>query len=119
MENKSYQLRYLPIFETDLLSTVNYITNVLKNEDAAHRSVDDLESAILKRLENPLAFEPYRSAKRREYPYYRIYVRNYVVYYVVIGNVMEVRRQLYVAVDREQAEIHFPDYDEQSTGQKL
>jgi len=27
-------------------------------------------------------------------------------------------RQLYVAVDREQAEIHFPDYDEQSTGQK-
>ena len=32
MENKSYQLRYLPIFETDLLSTVNYITNVLKKE---------------------------------------------------------------------------------------
>ena len=63
MENKSYQLRYLPIFETDLLSTVNYITNVLKNEDAAHRLVDDIESAILKRLENPLAFEPYRSAK--------------------------------------------------------
>ncbi|MFR2490507.1 MAG: type II toxin-antitoxin system RelE/ParE family toxin, partial [Coprococcus comes] len=66
-----------------------------KNEDAAHRLVDDIESAILKRLENPLAFEPYRSAKRREYPYYRIYVRNYVVYYVVIGNVMEVRRLIY------------------------
>ena len=48
MENKSYQLRYLPIFETDLLSTVNYITNVLKNKDAAHRLVDDIESAILK-----------------------------------------------------------------------
>ena len=93
MENKSYQLRYLSIFETDLLSTVNYITNVLKNEDAAHRLVDDIESAILKRLENPLAFEPYRSAKRREYPYYRIYVRNYVV----IGNVMEVRRLIYSA----------------------
>lgn len=52
---------------------------------------------ILKRLENPLAFEPYRSAKMREYPYYRIYVRNYVVYYVVIGNVMEVRRLIYSA----------------------
>lgn len=48
---------------------------------------------ILKRLENPLAFEPYRSAKMREYPYYRIYVRNYVV----IGNVMEVRRLIYSA----------------------
>ena len=53
MENKSYQLRYLPIFETDLLSTVNYITNILKNDDAALRLVDDIESAILKRLENP------------------------------------------------------------------
>ena len=95
MENKSYQLCYLPIFETDLLSTVNYITNILKNDDAALRLVDDIESAILKRLENPHAFEPYRFAKMREYPYYRIYVRNYVVYYVVIGNVMEVRRMIY------------------------
>ena len=99
MENKSYQLRYLPMFETDLLSTVNYITNVLKNEDAAIRLVDDIESAILKRLENPLAFESYHSMKKREYPYYRIYVRNYVVYYVVIGTVMEVRRLIYGARD--------------------
>lgn len=53
------------MFETDLLSTVNYITNVLKNEDAAIRLVDDIESAILKRLENPLAFEPYHSMKKR------------------------------------------------------
>ena len=43
--------------------------------------------------------ETYRSAKMREYPYYRIYVRNYVVYYVVIGNVMEVRRLIYSARD--------------------
>ena len=42
MENKSYQLRYLPLFEQDLVSTVNYITNVLKNEDAALRLIDDV-----------------------------------------------------------------------------
>ena len=95
MENKSYRLRYLPIFETDLLSTASYITNVLKNEDAALRLVDDVEKAILERLENPLAFETYRSSKKRDYPYYRIYVRNYVVYYVVIGDVVEVRRLIY------------------------
>jgi toxin ParE1/3/4 len=47
-----------------LLSTINYITNVLKNESAALRLVDDIETSILKRLENPLAFEPYRSAKK-------------------------------------------------------
>lgn len=42
MENKSYKLRYLPLFEQDLISTANYITNVLKNEDAAIRLVDDV-----------------------------------------------------------------------------
>ena len=90
MENKIYHLRYLPIFEQDLISTASYITNVLKNEDAALRLIDDVEAAILERLNNPLAFEPYVSAKKRDYPYYRIYVRNYVIYYVVIDDVMEV-----------------------------
>ena len=99
MENKSYKLRYLPLFEQDLISTANYITNVLKNEDAAIRHVDDEEAAILERLNNPVAFEPYPSVKIRDYPYYRIYVRNYVVYYVVIDDVMEVRRLMYGARD--------------------
>ena len=43
MENKVYHLRYLPIFEQDLISTASYITNVLKNEDAALRLIDDEE----------------------------------------------------------------------------
>lgn len=42
MENKSYQLRYLPLFEQDLIRTANCITNVLKNEDAALRLIDDV-----------------------------------------------------------------------------
>ena len=99
MENKSYQLRYLPLFEQDLIRTANYITNVLKNEDAALRLIDDVETAILERLNNPVAFEPYCSAKMRDYPYYRIYVRNYVIYYVVIVDVREVRRLIYGARD--------------------
>ena len=51
--------------------------------------MNDVEDAILERLEYPLAFEPFPS-KKRDYPYYRIYIRNYVIYYVVIGDVMEV-----------------------------
>ena len=64
MGNKSYKLRYLPIFEQDLNNTVNYIANVLKNEDAALRLINDVEAAILKRLNNPVSFEPYHSVKR-------------------------------------------------------
>ena len=91
MVNKKYKLRYLPLFEQDLLQTVSYITNVPKIQ------MQDVETLILERLNNPLAFEPYRSVKKRKYPYYRIYV----VYYVVIGDVMEVRRFLYGARDAE------------------
>lgn len=99
MTDKKYRLRYLPLFEQDLMQTMSYIADELKNPDAAEKLVRDVEFAILKRLNHPLAFEPYSSAKKRKYPYYRIYVRNYVVYYVVIGDVMEVRRFLYGARD--------------------
>ncbi len=98
MKNEKYKLRYLPLFEQDLIQTISYITNVLKNTDAAEKLVNDVEDAIQERLEYPLAFEPFPS-KKRDYPYYRIYIRNYVIYYVVIGDVMEVRRFLYGARD--------------------
>lgn len=98
MKNEKYKLRYLPLFEQDLIQTVSYITNVLKNTDAAEKLLNDIEDAIQERLEYPLAFEPFPS-KKRDYPYYRIYIRNYVIYYVVIGDVMEVRRFLYGARD--------------------
>lgn len=90
-----YRLEYLPLFEQDLLEATTYIAQVLKNPTAAQRLVDETERAILKRLENPLAFEPMPSNRKRPHPYYRIYVRNYTVFYVVVGNTMEVRRFLY------------------------
>ena len=101
MEDKKYRLRYLPLFEQDLERVVSYIANVLRNPDAAFKLVDDVEAAILGRLDHPVSFEPYDSAKKRKYPYYRIYVKNYVVYYVVIDDVMEVRRSLYGARETE------------------
>ena len=46
MADKPYQLRYLPIFEQDLVETVSYITNVLRNPDAANQLLADVEAAI-------------------------------------------------------------------------
>ncbi|GHU50272.1 hypothetical protein FACS1894127_5220 [Clostridia bacterium] len=90
-----FKLRYLPLFEQDLAETRDYIVYVLENEAAAFRLIEDTEKAILRRLDNPLAFEPYHSAKYREQPYYSIRVKNFTVFYVVIGDVMEIRRFLY------------------------
>lgn len=33
--------------------------------------------------------------KKRQYTYYKIYVKNYIVFYTVKGDTMEVRRILY------------------------
>lgn len=95
MEDKKYDVRFLPLFEEDLSDIVTYIVERLKNPAAANKLIDDVESAIMERSSYTESFEPYHSAKERKYPYYRIYVGSYVVYYVVIGDVMEVRRILY------------------------
>jgi hypothetical protein len=62
---------------------------------AANALVDDVQQSIRERLSCAEAFEQFHSVKERQYPYYRIYVRNYTIFYVVIDDVMEVRRLLY------------------------
>lgn len=61
MENKKYTLRYLPLFERDLMEAADYIAHKLMNPQAAENLINETEKAILKRLETPLAFEPYHS----------------------------------------------------------
>ena len=95
MGDKKYSLRYLPLFEYDLATVRRYIECDLHNPSAALRLITDTENAINKRLANPLSFKPLRSTRNRKHPYYPIYIRNYMVLYVVIGDVMEVRRFVY------------------------
>lgn len=95
MKNKKYTLRYLPLFKKDLLESIDYIAHKLQNPIAAENLINDIETAILERSENPLSFQPYRSLKDRDTVYYRINVRNYSVFYVVFDDVMEVRRLIY------------------------
>lgn len=96
---RSYRLRYLPLFYEDLSEKINYISDELENPEAARNLLDVVEKAIIERVPMAEAFEPFHSLKERRYPYYRIYVKNYVVYYVVIDDgpdkIMEVRRFLY------------------------
>lgn len=101
MSEKGYSLRYLPLFYEDMAEAVDYISRVLQNPDAALKLIDLTEQAILERMDHPLSFQPIGSEKKRKYPYYRIAVNNFSVYYVVIDDVMEVRRFLYSRRDIE------------------
>ena len=95
MDTKRYKLRFLPLFEDDLNEAVDYIAIRLKSPIAAENLVDAVQVAIRERAACAEAFEQYHSARERQYPYYRIYIKNYIVFYVVIDDVMEVRRFIY------------------------
>ncbi len=106
MDEKPCKLRYLPLFYEELDHNVSYISNNLQNSAAANKLLDDVEAAILERLEQkPEIFEALPSRKDRIHPYYRIYVRNYIIYYVVLEEdgqkIMEVRRFLHARQDRD------------------
>lgn len=106
MAEKIYKLRYLPLFENDLAEIINYIIYQLNNKPAANDLLNKIETAIMDRLRTPESFEPYQSAKDRTHPYYRIYVKNFIIYYVIIDDdnneskIMEVRRVLYSKRDK-------------------
>lgn len=106
MGAKKYRLTYLPLFYDDLEEKVTYIAEVLHNPKAANELLDKTEAAIMARLPVAGSFEPYRSKRERRYPYYRIYVDNYIIYYVIKDDdpddlIMEVRRFLYNGQERE------------------
>lgn len=87
MMNK-YTIKYLPKFKQELRKILKYIKEDLD-------LVSKIDKAIIKRSFNPTSFQEYHSLKERGYKWYRIYVGNYVIFYVVIDEIMEVRRILY------------------------
>jgi len=91
----NFELRYSPLFYDDLDRITNYILLDLKNETATKTFIQDVGRAINKHLENPLHAAIYPSMRRREHEYRRILVGNYLIFYVVIGHTMIVRRLLY------------------------
>ena len=105
MYDKKYRLRYLPLFYEDLDEKITYIAEKLKNPKAASDLWDKVEKALLDRIPVAESFEPYHSIRERKYAYYRIYVDNFIIYYVVIDDDevspnMEVRRFLYNRQDQ-------------------
>lgn len=98
-EQPRYRLQYLPLFWDDLNAAVSYISDSLKAPETAARLLDQVEIEILDHLQHPTMAAIYKSTRERALPYYWFEVGNYMVFYVVFDDVMEVRRFLYGAHD--------------------
>ena len=95
MHSGKFRLEATPLSGMELEQALNYIEMQLSNPEAADKLQIDVENAVRERLSAPTSFEPVVSRVDREHPYYRIYVGNYIAFYCVIGNVMELRRFVY------------------------
>ena len=95
MANNKYTIRYSSTYINQFNSILKYIVNNLKNKIAAENFYNEVIKEIEKRSENPEGYEKYISTRKRKNTYYRIYVKNYTIFYTVKDNTMEIRRILY------------------------
>lgn len=95
MAKNKYTIRYTDTFIKQFNNTLKYFIYKLQNKIAAENFYNEVITEIEKRSENPESFEKYKSRRKRKNTYYRIYVKNYTIFYVVKNNTMEIRRILY------------------------
>ena len=95
MEKNKFIIKYTATFINQFNNITKYFIYKLKNKIAAENFYNEVINKIEKRSENSEGFEKYRSRRKRKNTYYRIYVKNYTIFYVVKNNTMEIRRILY------------------------
>ena len=74
---------------------MDYIIYQLNNKTAANNLLDEIKRQIDIRAYEPDTYEKYYSTRKRKNTYYRIYVKNCTIFYVIRGNCMEIRKILY------------------------
>ena len=94
-----YALEYTEQFRDDIAEAIRYIVEELENPLAAQKLKDDVERDILDRVFAPLSVAPYFTEEETGDVYYPIYTGNFITFYVVRDNVIEVRRFIYVHRD--------------------
>ena len=96
-----FEIRYLPLAKKDLSNIALYIADHLKAPQAAIELVDALDSSISRLKQFPYSCKVYQPIKALEDEYRLLPVNNYIVLYVVIDNVVEIRRIVYAKMDLE------------------
>lgn len=94
MAKNKYTIKYTDTFIRQFNNILKYFIYELQNKIAAQNFYDEVIMKIEKRSECPESFEKYNSIVKRKNVYYRIYVKNYTIFYTVKDNVIEIRRIL-------------------------
>jgi len=89
------EIEYLPSFQQELNAIVEYIIFTLEAPAAALNLLDELETSINNLKTFPLAHRLYRPVKPIKTEYRVLTVKNYLVFYVVLEETIEIHRIIY------------------------
>ena len=89
------EIKYLPSFQQELNAIVDYISLTLEAPRAALNLLDELEISINKLKKAPNAHRLYHPVKPIKTQYRIFTVKNYLVFYVVLEEHIELHRIVY------------------------
>ena len=95
-----HKITYLPLAESDLIDALDYIAYKLDAPKAARELLDEFDDKIRHIAEFPYAFELYRTDRPMIDEIRKVPVGNYVLYYAVFEDRVEIRRFLHGRRDR-------------------
>lgn len=94
-----YKIEYLPIALTDLKSIIDYISFTLNNKKAALDFIDALDHSISRLQSLPYSCKIYQTQSSTNSEYRGLPIKNYLVFYVILKNTVEIRRIVYARVN--------------------
>lgn len=95
-----HKITYLPVAERDLLETLEYLTAVLDAPKAAADLLEEFDHTVQQIARFPYACELYRTDRPMKDEIRKVPVKNYVLYYAVFPDYVEIRRFLHGRRDR-------------------
>ena len=96
-----YKIKYLPIAQRDLQDITVYILDNLKSPKDAMDFIDTLDKSILRLKQYPYSCKLYHPQESLEAEYRFLPVKNYLVFFVVIENIVEIHRIIYAKMNLE------------------
>lgn len=91
--SKKYEIKYLPIAEKDLTEILEYIQ--LDDPIAAIKFLDQIDNSISKLEDFPFMGKVPNDLRLESLNYRILIVENYLVFYVVQDDIVEIRRVLH------------------------
>lgn len=95
-----HKIVYLPLAEADILDAVDYIADRLDAPQAAADLLAELDDTVERLAAFPYAHQLYRTDRPMREEIRRVPVKNYVLYYAVFQETVEIRRFLHGRRDR-------------------